>query len=128
MLRIKVNANGTYSIPTGNLFPAGTAKTRPEIYAMGFRNPFRMSVDKKTGVVYLGDYGPDAGATDANRGPSGQVEFNRIASPGNYGWPYCTGTNTSTETYNDWNFAIRLTGPSSTAPAGRRTTRPATPA
>ena len=45
---------------------------------MGFRNPFRMSVDKPTGIVYLGDYGPDAGVTDANRGPGGQVEFNRI--------------------------------------------------
>ena len=31
---------------SGNLFAPGTAKTRPEIYAMGFRNPFRMSVDK----------------------------------------------------------------------------------
>ena len=79
--------------------------TRPEIYAMGFRNPFRMSVDKATGVVYVGDYGPDAGTTNANRGPSGQVEFDRITAPGNYGWPYCTGTNTTTETYNEWNFA-----------------------
>ncbi|MFC6021733.1 PQQ-dependent sugar dehydrogenase [Plantactinospora solaniradicis] len=104
ILRIKVNANGTYSIPAGNLFAPGTANTRPEIYAMGFRNPFRMSVDKATGHVYVGDYGPDAGTTNANRGPSGQVEFNRITSPGNYGWPYCTGTNTSTETYNEWTF------------------------
>ena len=77
---------------------------------MGFRNPFRMSVDKATGVVYVGDYGPDAGSTDANRGPSGQVEFNRVTSAGNYGWPYCTGTNTSTETYNEWNFATGATG------------------
>ncbi|GAB3985736.1 PQQ-dependent sugar dehydrogenase [Plantactinospora veratri] len=104
ILRIKVNANGTYSIPSGNLFAPGTANTRPEIYAMGFRNPFRMSVDKATGHVYVGDYGPDAGSTNPNRGPSGQVEFNRITSPGNYGWPYCTGTNTSTETYNEWTF------------------------
>ena len=111
VLRIKVQPNGTYTIPSGNLFAPGTANTRPEIYAMGFRNPFRMSVDKQTGVVYLGDYGPDAGATDGNRGPSGQVEFNRITSPGNYGWPYCTGTNTSTETYNEWNFATNATGP-----------------
>jgi len=110
VLRIKVNADGTYSVPAGNLFAPGTANTRPEIYAMGFRNPFRMSVDKATGVVYLGDYGPDAGSTDANRGPGGQVEFNRITSPGNYGWPYCTGTNTSTETYNEWNFATNSTG------------------
>ena len=110
VLRIKVNANGSYSIPAGNLFPQGTANTRPEIYAMGFRNPFRMSVDKATGIVYLGDYGPDAGSTSANRGPSGQVEFNRITSPGNYGWPYCTGTNTSTETYNEWDFAANTGG------------------
>ncbi|MEV4138708.1 carbohydrate-binding protein, partial [Dactylosporangium sp. NPDC049742] len=101
---------GTYSIPSGNLFAPGTANTRAEIYAMGFRNPFRMSVDKATGVVYVGDYGPDAGTTNANRGPSGQVEFNRITSPGNYGWPYCTGSNTSTEIYNEWDFAAGTGG------------------
>ena len=50
-------------------------------------------------------------STNASRGPSGQVEFNRITSPGNYGWPYCTGTNTTTETYNEWNFATNATGP-----------------
>ncbi|GAB3845005.1 hypothetical protein GCM10027610_060440 [Dactylosporangium cerinum] len=72
VLRIKVNANGTYSIPSGNLFAPGTANTRPEIYAMGFRNPFRLSVDKATGVVYVGDYGPDAGTTDANRARPGR--------------------------------------------------------
>ncbi|WP_431925917.1 carbohydrate-binding protein, partial [Micromonospora wenchangensis] len=111
LLRIKMNPDGTYSIPSGNLFPPGTAKTRPEIYAMGFRNPFRISVDKATGVVYVGDYGPDAGSTNPNRGPSGQVEFNRVTGPGNYGWPYCTGTNTTSETYNEWNFASNSTGP-----------------
>jgi glucose/arabinose dehydrogenase len=111
ILRINVNADGSYAIPTGNLFAQGTAGTRPEIYAMGFRNPFRMSVDKATGVVYVGDYGPDAGVTDANRGPGGQVEFDRITSAGNYGWPYCTGSNSATETYNEWNFATGATGP-----------------
>ena len=111
LLRIKVNANGSYSIPSGNLFAPGTANTRPEIYAMGFRNPFRIGVDKATGVVYVGDYGPDAGTTSATRGPSGQVEFNRVTSAGNYGWPYCTGSNSSTETYNEWNFATNATGP-----------------
>ncbi|GAA2072525.1 carbohydrate-binding protein [Actinomadura alba] len=104
VLRIKPQADGTYTIPSGNLFAPGTAGTRPEIYAMGFRNPFRMSVDKPTGIVYLGDYGPDAGTTDPNRGPGGQVEFNRITAPGNYGWPYCTGTNTTSETYNRYTF------------------------
>ncbi|MEU8272090.1 carbohydrate-binding protein [Sphaerisporangium sp. NPDC049002] len=104
LLRIHPEPNGTYTIPSGNLFPPGTAKTRPEIYGMGFRNPFRMSVDKATGIVYLGDYGPDAGGPDANRGPGGQVEFDRITSAGNFGWPYCTGTNTTAETYNKYTF------------------------
>ncbi|MFG1640885.1 carbohydrate-binding protein [Amycolatopsis sp. NPDC049252] len=104
LLRIHPQADGTYTIPSGNLFAPGTANTRPEIYGMGFRNPFRMSVDKATGVVYLGDYGPDAGVTDANRGPQGQVEFDRITGAGNFGWPYCTGSNTTTETYNHYTF------------------------
>jgi glucose/arabinose dehydrogenase len=124
VLRIKPQADGTYTVPSGNLFAPGTARTRPEIYAMGFRNPFRMNVDKATGVVYLGDYGPDAGVTNANRGPSGQVEFNRITSAGNYGWPYCTGSNTSTESYNRFTFPSGpsgakydcATGPTNTSP------------
>ncbi|MFE2203774.1 PQQ-dependent sugar dehydrogenase [Streptomyces rubiginosohelvolus] len=104
LLRIKPTSDGGYTVPAGNLFAPGTANTRPEIYAMGFRNPFRMSVDKKSGAVYIGDYGPDAGTTDPNRGPSGQVEFNRVTQPGNFGWPYCTGTNTPTETYGEYTF------------------------
>ncbi|WP_098017148.1 PQQ-dependent sugar dehydrogenase [Streptomyces sp. b62] len=104
LLRIKPTADGGYTVPAGNLFAPGTANTRPEIYAMGFRNPFRMSVDKESGAVYIGDYGPDAGTTDPNRGPSGQVEFNRVTQPGNFGWPYCTGTNTPTETYGEYTF------------------------
>ncbi|MFD5630888.1 carbohydrate-binding protein [Streptomyces sp. NPDC127072] len=104
LLRVKPTAAGGYTVPAGNLFAPGTANTRPEIYAMGFRNPFRMSVDRATGVVYLGDYGPDAGGTDPNRGPGGQVEFDRVTGPGNFGWPYCTGTNTTAETYNEYTF------------------------
>ncbi|HVQ97026.1 MAG TPA: carbohydrate-binding protein, partial [Mycobacteriales bacterium] len=104
LLRIHPQPDGTYTIPAGNMFAPGTARTRPEIYAMGFRNPFRMSVDDATGIVYLGDYGPDAGGADPNRGPGGQVEFDRITSPGFYGWPYCTGTNTTAETYNEFTF------------------------
>ncbi|HEX5917494.1 MAG TPA: ThuA domain-containing protein, partial [Nocardioides sp.] len=104
----------TYTIPDGNLFDeaAGTGdRTRPEIYAMGFRNPFRMTVDKRTGYVYLGEYGPDAGSANPNRGPGGIVEFNQIREAGNFGWPYCTGSNTPAETYNDWDFATGTTGP-----------------
>nr|WP_152891696.1 PQQ-dependent sugar dehydrogenase [Streptomyces adustus] len=107
ILRIKVNADGSYSIPDGNLFPPGTDKTRPEIYAMGFRNPFRFSVDKKTGIVYVGDYGPDAGAANPDRGPAGQVEFARVTKAGNFGWPYCTGAN---DAYVDYDFATKTSG------------------
>ncbi|MFF0022792.1 PQQ-dependent sugar dehydrogenase [Streptomyces sp. NPDC005496] len=107
VLRIKVAADGSYTIPSGNLFAPGTAKTRPEIYAMGFRNPFRMSVDKATGTVYVGDYGPDAGTASASRGPAGQVEFNRITKAGNFGWPYCTGKN---DAYIDHDFATGSAG------------------
>ncbi|MFC4590022.1 PQQ-dependent sugar dehydrogenase [Sphaerisporangium corydalis] len=134
VLRVKVNDNGTYSIPSGNMFAPGTAATRPEIYAMGFRNPFRLSVDKATGVVYLGDYGPDAGAASATRGPGGQVEFNRITGPGFYGWPYCTGDNTTAETYNEYDFATGTSGAKYNCAAGpannsfRNTGRPTLPA
>ncbi|GAA3801004.1 lectin [Streptomyces phyllanthi] len=107
ILRIKVDADGSYSIPDGNLFAPGTDKTRPEIYAMGFRNPFRFSVDKETGILYVGDYGPDAGAADPNRGPAGQVEFARVTGPGNFGWPYCTGDN---DAYIDYDFATGASG------------------
>ncbi|MEC4018709.1 carbohydrate-binding protein [Streptomyces sp. H27-D2] len=107
ILRIKVGADASYTVPAGNLFAPGTAKTRPEIYAMGFRNPFRMSVDKPTGIVYVGDYGPDAGAADPKRGPSGKVEFARVTKPGNFGWPFCVGKN---EPYIDYDFATKASG------------------
>src|SRR4051794_9466698 len=61
----------TYTIPAGNLFAPGTANTRPEIYGMGFRNPFRFTVDPETNWVLMADYGPDAGSTVAGRGPQG---------------------------------------------------------
>ncbi|MFG2497666.1 PQQ-dependent sugar dehydrogenase [Streptomyces sp. NPDC048441] len=109
ILRVKVADDGTYTVPDGNLFAKGTEKTRPEIYAMGFRNPFRMSVDKPTGIVYVGDYGPDAGAADPKRGPAGQVEFARVTKPGNFGWPFCTGKN---DAYVDYDFETKTSGAS----------------
>jgi glucose/arabinose dehydrogenase len=101
VLRIRPGATGGYTIPAGNMFAPGTSNTRPEIYAMGFRNPFRMSVDRATGHVYLGDYGPDAGTASATRGPAGTVAFERITQPGFYGWPYCSNFNVP---YIDFTF------------------------
>lgn len=100
IIRITPQADGTYTIPAGNLFAPGTALTKPEIFAMGFRNPFRIGVDKATNTLYAADYGPDAGAANASRGPEGTVEWN-IVTPGNYGWPYCHGNNYA---YNDFTF------------------------
>jgi glucose/arabinose dehydrogenase len=108
LLRIHPNPDGSYSIPDGNLFPPGTPKTRPEIYAMGFRNPFRFTVDRKTGIVYLADYGPDAQQADPNRGPENTVEYNRITKAGNFGWPLCIGNNTP---YRAYDFATGVSGP-----------------
>jgi cytochrome c len=106
ILRIHPEAGGGYSIPAGNMFAPGTAKTRPEIYAMGFRNPFRFTVDTD-GTIYMADYGPDASTADPNRGPDGKVEWNVIRSPGYYGWPYCVANNIP---YNDFNFATSTSG------------------
>ncbi|MEU9926148.1 ThuA domain-containing protein [Streptomyces anulatus] len=107
ILRIKVAEDGSYTVPEGNLFAPGTDRTRPEIYAMGFRNPFRFSVDQATGTVYVGDYGPDAGAADPKRGPSGKVEFAKVTKAANFGWPFCVGDN---EPYIDYDFATKASG------------------
>ncbi|MGP3958037.1 ThuA domain-containing protein [Nonomuraea sp. 3N208] len=108
ILRIHPEENGGYTIPSGNMFPQGTAKTKPEIYAMGWRNPFRFNVDPVTGWISAADYGPDAGTANANRGPEGIVEWNLIKEPGNYGWPYCIGANTP---FNDFTFPSGPSGP-----------------
>jgi len=121
VLRIRPLANAagapgpgdTYAIPDGNMFAPGTANTRPEIYAMGFRNPFTVQAHPaEPGTVVVGDYGPDAGADSATRGPAGIIEWNRVTRPGFYGWPFCTGDNSAANSY------FRYTFPS--GPAGAR--------
>ncbi len=110
ILRVHVEDDGSYTVPAGNLFAPGTQGTRPEIFAMGLRNPFRMDVDPLTNTVTWGEYGPDAGAPNAERGPLGYVEWQTtsIDRPINGGWPYCTGDQFN---YNEWNFATATPGP-----------------
>ena len=94
VLRIKVDEQGNYTIPEGNLFPPGTAKTRPEIYAMGTRNSYRIAVDKKTNYLYWGDVGPDAQEDKPEeRGPRGYDEMNQAKKAGYFGWPLFIGNN-----------------------------------
>ena len=92
ILRIHPERDGSYTIPEGNLFPKGTPKTRPEIYTMGHRNPWRISVDSQTGYVYWGEVGPDA-SEDSEVGPQGYDELNQARKPGNFGWPWFVANN-----------------------------------
>ncbi|RAW00435.1 ThuA domain-containing protein [Pseudochryseolinea flava] len=100
ILRIHPTADGKYTIPKGNLFPEGTLKTLPEIFAMGCRNPYRIAVNPITNTVYWGEIGPDAGK-DSLQGPRGYDEFNQAKRAGNFGWPYFIGNN---QPYNHWDF------------------------
>jgi len=91
ILRIRLTEDG-YEIPEGNLFAPGTDKTRPEIYVMGCRNPFRTSIDPKTGTIYWGEVGPDAGEA-TKKGPRGHDELNQAKAAGNFGWPFVIADN-----------------------------------
>lgn len=103
IIRIKIREDGTYEIPNGNLFPKGTDKTKPEIYVMGNRNPYRISVDKKNSFLYWGEVGPDANADSlSTRGPRGYDEINQAKAAGNFGWPYFVGDNYP---YYEYDFA-----------------------
>ena len=81
ILRIHPEPDGSYTIPRGNLFPVGAPNARPEIFAMGVRNPWRVGIDNKTGWVYWGEIG------------DGYDEFNLARKPGFFGWPYFEGDN-----------------------------------
>jgi glucose/arabinose dehydrogenase len=84
LLRLDVDNGGnpfppdfTYAIPPGNPF-IGQPGARPEIWAYGFRNPWRWSFDRVTGDLLIGDVGQGAWE-EVNFIPAGQ-------KGGNYGW------------------------------------------
>ena len=105
----------TYTIPEGNLFAPGTPKTRPEIYAMGFRQPFTLHTDAKNpGLIGVGEYCHDASTdrmppatTDANawRSPAGTCEWNLVDKAANMGWPFCVGDQSTANTMYKWDYA-----------------------
>jgi cytochrome c len=108
ILRIRVKPDGSYDIPPGNLFAPGTPNTRPEIYVMGNRNPYRVSVDQRSGFLYWGEVGPDASDdTLATRGPRGYDEINQARTAGNHGWPLFVGRNYA---YHRWDYATGTSG------------------
>lgn len=109
ILRIHIKPDGTYDIPAGNLFAPGTPQTQPEIFVMGNRNPYRISVDQKSGFLYWGEVGPDASDdTLATRGPRGYDEINQARVAGNFGWPLFVGDNYA---YHQWDYATGASGP-----------------
>jgi uncharacterized repeat protein (TIGR03806 family) len=83
MLRIDVDSGTPYGIPSTNPFaqnalcPAGgrAAGECPEIFASGFRNPWRWSFDRDTGQLWVADVGQNA-----------WEEVNQVVLGGNYGW------------------------------------------
>jgi glucose/arabinose dehydrogenase len=79
ILRLDVDGAAPYAIPPDN--PFGNGGGRPEIYASGFRNPWRMSFDRETGVLWVADVGQNA-----------REEVNRVERGKNYGWRVMEGS------------------------------------
>ena len=82
ILRIDVASGDPYGIPAGNAFPSGGG--RPEIWAYGLRNPWRLSFDRATGDLYIGDVGQNTWE---------EVDYLPAGSPAgsNFGWSYREG-------------------------------------
>ncbi len=82
MVRIDVDSVMGYDIPPGNPFAGNTPSVQgscagncPEIYAWGFRNPWRFSFDRQIGALWVGDVGQGA-----------WEEVDRVTLGQNYGW------------------------------------------
>lgn len=78
VLRIDVNT-APYGIPPDNPFASGGG--RPEVYAYGFRNPWRFSFDPSSGRLFVGDVGE-----------STREEIDIVSKGGNYGWSVMEGS------------------------------------
>lgn len=90
-----------YRIPAGNGY-AGGVGGRPEIYALGLRNPFRGSVDSASGDIFIGDVGQGA-IEEVNRIVAG------TAGPINFGWPLREGTQAYNSGANSPSFTAPVT-------------------
>jgi len=82
VLRLDIDSAVPYAIPPGNPYD-GTNGAR-EVWAIGLRNPYRSSVDRLTGDLYIGDVGQNAWE-EVSVGPAGVAGLN-------YGWNTMEGT------------------------------------
>jgi len=84
ILRIDVDADFPYGIPFANPF-LGNPNAKPEIWALGLRNPWRFSFDRLTGDLLIADVGQSSWE---------EVNFQQATSMGgeNYGWRLMEGT------------------------------------
>jgi uncharacterized repeat protein (TIGR03806 family) len=79
ILRIQVGPSGPYTIPDGNPYKGGGGA--PEIYALGFRNPWRLSFDRdRPGDLWVGEVGDDV-----------WEEIDKVELGKNYGWSIMEG-------------------------------------
>ncbi len=83
LLRIDVDHGDRYSIPADNPF-VHLAGARPEIWAWGLRNPWRMCFDRVTGTLVIADVGQDRWE-EIDVAPAGRGGLN-------YGWNIMEGT------------------------------------
>lgn len=74
---LRLELDGTPA--AGNPFAGGGG--RPEVFALGFRNPFRFGFDPVTGALWAGDVGEQT-----------REEIDVVVAGGNYGWPRCEGS------------------------------------
>lgn len=85
ILRIDVDGPPLYGIPQDNPHNIFSLDMRPEIWALGLRNPWRFSFDRATGDLYIADVGQNIVE---------EVNFQPADSRGgeNYGWRLYEGT------------------------------------
>ncbi len=100
ILRVSVDQTDlghTYGIPPGNPF-VNVPGARPEIWAYGLRNPWKMSIDRQTGELWVGDVGQDLWES-----------VFVVKSGGNYGWSVMEGNHA-------YNPRLKPAGPSPITP------------
>lgn len=107
ILRIDVDTTALYEIPGDN--PFINSSGRDEIFAYGFRNPFRLSFDVETGNLFVGDVGQNL-----------WEEIDIVQKGNNYGWNIMEGKHC----FDPNNPSTSPSNCSDTGPMGRPLSKP----